>query len=306
METGARASEDRDDAPASPSTAGPPSTAAPPVAGSAATAANAEWRAANRRHWDGVSAQHAAGDFYDLAGFRAGRDDLRPFEDAELGPVAGLDVVHLQCHLGTDTLSLARRGARVVGLDVSGASIEAARELARSMGPAGAGAEFVRADVEDAVTALDGRTFDVVYTGIGALCWLPDLDRWAAVVSQLLRPGGILYLVEIPTLVHAVWDDGRTLTGDIVGSRATRDTYDTSYAGAAVPADGQVTYSRNWTVPEVATAVAGAGLRLELLAEHDVTDAPLPWMERGPDRLFRFPAGWPRFPVTYSLRARKT
>ncbi len=262
-----------------------------------------DWLAANRRHWDDISAQHAAGGFYDLASFRAGRDDLRPFEDAELGPVAGLDLVHLQCHLGTDTLSLARRGARVVGLDLSAASIAAARDLAGSIGLA---ADFVRADVYDAVAALGGRTFDVVYTGVGALCWLPDLDRWAAVVAALLRPGGVLYLVEIHPLVNAVYDDGRTLTGDILHSTFDRDEYaGPSYAGATVSAAGTVTFARNWTVAEVVTAVLGAGLRLELLADQDVTDNPLPWMERGPDRLYRFAEEWPRFPVTFSLRARR-
>lgn len=262
-----------------------------------------DWLGANRRHWDDVAAQHAAGAFYDLASFRAGRDDLRPFEDAELGPVAGLDLVHLQCHLGTDTLSLARRGARVVGLDLSDASVTAARELAGSIGLA---AEFVCADVYDAVAALGGRTFDVVYTGVGALCWLPDLDRWAAVVAALLRSGGVLYLVEIHPLVNAVYDDGRTLTGDIVHSTFDREDEDgPSYAGATLSADRTVTFSRNWTVAEVVTAVLAAGLRLELLADQDVTDNPLPWMERGPDRLYRFAEGWPRFPVTFSLRARR-
>lgn len=168
--------------------------------------------AANLARWDEATPFHAAGSFYDLDGFRSGRQDVRPFDLEELGAVAGLDLVHLQCHLGTDTLSWARHGARVVGLDFSARAVAAARDLARDCG---LDAEFVCANVYDAAAALDGRRFDVVYTGIGALNWLPDLDRWARVVADLVRPGGVLYLVEIHPMVQAVVEDGRTLCQDV-------------------------------------------------------------------------------------------
>lgn len=266
------------------------------------------WRAENRDFWDEVAPLHAAGDFYDLPGFVAGRDDLRPFEDGELGPVDGLDLVHLQCHVGTDTLSWARRGAAVTGLDVSGGSVAVARRLASDCGLA---ADFVVADVYDAATALGGRTFDVVYTGVGALCWLPDLTRWAQVVSALLRPGGVLYLVEVHPIVDAVWGDGEgegwTIVRDMVGGGFTREAVDGgSYAAPAATLASPATWSRTWSAAEVVTAVADAGLRVELLAEQAVTDNPLPWLDRGPDRLVRFPPGRPRYPLTYSLRARRT
>lgn len=172
----------------------------------------AEGRAANLARWDEAVPHHAASELYDLVGFRAGRDDIRPFEPIELGAVAGRDLVHLQCHLGTDTLSWARRGANVVGVDFAPAAIEAATQLAADCALA---AEFVCADVYDAPAALAGRTFDIVYTGIGALGWLPDLTGWADVVAQLLRPGGVLYLVEIHPTVVGVVEDGRTLSQDI-------------------------------------------------------------------------------------------
>lgn len=266
------------------------------------------WRRENRDFWDEVAPLHAAGDFYDLPGFVAGRDDLRPFEDGELGPVQGLDLVHLQCHVGTDTLSWARRGAAVTGLDVSGGSIAVARRLARDCGLA---ADFVVADVYDAVTALGGRTFDVVYTGVGALCWLPDLTRWAQVVSALLRPGGVLYLVEVHPIVDAVWSDeedgGWTIVRDMVGAGFVREAVQGgSYAAPGATLASPGTWSRSWSAAEAVTAVADAGLRVELLAEQTVTDNPLPWLDRGPDRLVRFPAGRPRYPVTWSLRARRT
>ena len=151
-------------------------------------------RAANLARWDEAAPLHAASELCDLVGFRSGRDDIRPFELIELEGVEALDLVHLQCHLGRDTLSWDRHGARVVGLDFSPAAIEVATQLAVDCE---IDAEFVCADVYDARDALAGRCFDIVYTGIGALGWLPDIDEWALVVDGLLRPGGILYLVEI-------------------------------------------------------------------------------------------------------------
>src|SRR4051794_91701 len=112
-------------------------------------------RRANRAHWDEAAPLHAASDLYDLDGFRAGRDDIRPFELDEIGAVDGRDLLHLQCHLGTDTLSWARHGARVAGLDFSERSLVVARELAAALGIE---AEFRCADVYDAVGAMDGRT----------------------------------------------------------------------------------------------------------------------------------------------------
>src|ERR1700677_4501018 len=126
---------------------------------------SAEGRAANQARWDEAAPLHAASQLYDLTGSRAGRDDILPFELIELGSVVGLDLVHLQCHLGTDTLSWARHGAHVVGLDFSAAAIDAATQLAIDCA---IDAEFVCSDVYDAANALDGRSFDIVYTGIGA------------------------------------------------------------------------------------------------------------------------------------------
>jgi SAM-dependent methyltransferase len=152
-----------------------------------------DWRALNRANWDSRVPVHLASSFYDVAGFRGGASTLRPFELAEVGSVAGRSLVHLQCHIGLDTLSWARRGALVSGLDFSAPAISAASSLAVSLGLP---AEFVVADVYDAVAAFGGQRFDVVYTGIGALVWLPDVPRWARVVAGLLAPGGFVYLAE--------------------------------------------------------------------------------------------------------------
>src|SRR3712207_1397767 len=117
-----------------------------------------EWRKANRSNWDERVPIHVSGEFYDVAGFKAGQERLRPFELSEVGEVRGKELVHLQCHFGIDTLSWARRGARVVGLDFSAPAIEEARRLA---GELGLDAEFVQSDLYDAPGSLGGRDFDV-------------------------------------------------------------------------------------------------------------------------------------------------
>jgi 2-polyprenyl-3-methyl-5-hydroxy-6-metoxy-1,4-benzoquinol methylase len=124
--------------------------------------------AGDRANWDDRVPVHLASSFYDLAGFRAGSSSLRPFEVSEVGDVAGRRLVHLQCHIGLDTLSWARRGALVSGLDFSAPAISAASSLASSLGLE---ARFVVADVYDAVACFGGERFDIVYTGIGALVW---------------------------------------------------------------------------------------------------------------------------------------
>ena len=264
-----------------------------------------EWLETNRRLWDEMAVLHPSTALYDVEGLVAGRDDLRPWEDAELGPVAGLDLVHLQCHIGSDTIAWARRGARVVGVDFSAPAIAAARDLSARCG---LDAEWVEADVYAAPDALHGRTFDVVYTGVGALGWLPDLAGWAEVVHALLKPGGVLYLVELHPMWVAVIEDGTTICQDALDAAYSRwDEPDRlSYADSNRPLSNRSSFERLHAVSEVLSAVLDAGLTLELFHEFDVTPAPTPWLELGPDRLYHFPPGRSRFPLTYSLRARQT
>ncbi|HYA68630.1 MAG TPA: class I SAM-dependent methyltransferase [Acidimicrobiales bacterium] len=262
-----------------------------------------EGRATNLARWEESAPLHAISEHYDLEAFKAGRDDIRPFEIDELGPVAHRDLVHLQCHLGTDTLSWARRGARVVGLDFSPTAVAIATQLSLDCGLP---AEFVCADVYDACAALGQRCFDVVYTGIGAINWLPDLATWAKVVAGLLRPGGVLYLLEIHPIVMGVQNDGRTIAHDMIdaGYGPTAEVEGT-YAVPTARLTNTITFERAYALSEVITAVLDAKLDLELLHEQSYTNAPWPWAVRGDDGFYRLPEGWPKYPLTYSLRARK-
>jgi 2-polyprenyl-3-methyl-5-hydroxy-6-metoxy-1,4-benzoquinol methylase len=142
----------------------------------------------NRRNWDERAAIHArdATGFYTLDRFRAGESAFQGIEAAALGDVRGKRVLHLQCHIGLDTLRLARLGAVATGLDFSGAAVNAARRLAEETGLK---ADFVQGTVDEAPRLTPGP-FDLIFTTWGALCWLPDMRLWARVIASVLAPGG--------------------------------------------------------------------------------------------------------------------
>src|SRR4029079_9654858 len=172
---------------------------------------NAASFTANEELWNAWTAVHAAGDFYDLEGFKAGGWLIRPYEIELLGDVTGKSLLHLQCHFGIDTLSFARLGARVTGADLSPDAIELARVLAGELGYPDA--RFVRSNLYDLPNTLDG-TFDVVYTSRGVLGWLPDIRAWARVVAHFLAPGGTFFISEVHPVAQA-FDDGGVAPGEL-------------------------------------------------------------------------------------------
>lgn len=264
---------------------------------------------ANQANWDARTPVHLASRFYGLDQDLDPARWFAPFEWADLGDLTGRDVLHLQCHLGTETIALARRGARAVGLDFSAASVAAARDLAAK---AGADIDYVRANVYDAVAALGRERFGVVYTGKGALCYLPDLPRWAGVVAELLRPGGQLYLVEFHPLLNCLGPKPAPGEGPELllrhdylggGGPVHRDATHTYTDGPAVEG---ATDSFEWMhgIGEVVTALTQAGLTIERLHESD----ELPW-QRWP-QMVPTASGWwrltePRIPLLYGLLARR-
>jgi SAM-dependent methyltransferase len=261
------------------------------------------WRDLNLAMWDERVPIHLASEFYDLEGFKRGRCSLQSFEPGELGEVRGKELVHLQCHIGLDTLSWARRGARVTGLDFSPRAVDAAAALARELG---LGARFVCSDVYDAPAAL-GQRYDIVYTGIGALLWLPDIERWAQVIGALLRPGGKLYLVEVHPFVDVFAETTLEVTNDYF-----HDPSGFVYEGSGSYADATAATRNNRSVEfrhplgDVVSALARQGLVIELLREWDQTAyARWPFLERRSPVEYRMPAGKPRLPLLYSLCAVK-
>ena len=263
-----------------------------------------EWREANRANWDERVPIHVGGDFYGVEAFKAGEEHLRPFEIRELGDVSGKTLLHLQCHFGKDTLGWARRGARVTGLDFSAPAIEAARRLAAETGIE---AEFVRSDVYGAKEALGDRLFDVVYTGLGALNWLPDIRRWAEVAAGLVRPGGSLYLAEFHPFTNVFGDDDLTVEHDYFHT-AEPDVWvePGTYADLEADTENNLTYEWKHTLSDVVTALVEAGLTLRFLHEHDHTLFPRwPILEKSGFDTYKLPEGTPRVPLMYSLLARK-
>jgi SAM-dependent methyltransferase len=263
------------------------------------------WRADNRAAWDERVSLHVASDFYDNESFVAGRNSLRPFELDEVGRVVGKTLCHLQCHFGQDTLSWARLGAGVAGLDFSSKAIVAARALAARIGFEDL-AEFVVADVYDAVEAFGGRRFDIVYTGLGSLVWHPDIERWAQVCADLLVPGGFLYLAEMHPITD-VFDGDLKAVGDYFTHPAGYHSIESgTYVDFDAPTEHNSTWEWTHPISSVLTALLNVGLRIELFHEHDFTlFERWPFLEPRDDFTWRMPADRPRLPLLYSVRASK-
>ena len=266
-----------------------------------------EWADLNRRWWDERAPIHVASEFYDVPAFVADPEAsvLRPFEIDEVGEVRGRTLMHPQYHLGLDTLSWARRGAQVTGIDFSEAAVAAASDLA---GRAGLAAEFVAGNVYDAVDLVDGRTFDVVYTGRGAINWLPDIDRWARVMAGLAAPGGMLYLTEFHPLHSVLGDDDLTVAYPYFHDRDAPLEFDEpgTYADLRATTDHNRTVEWTHGLGAVVTAIIDAGLAIELLHEFDYTLFPRwPFLVKSDRGTYRLPEGMPSIPLMYSLRARK-
>lgn len=220
------------------------------------------------------------------------------------GSITGLDLCHLQCHIGTDTISLARAGATVTGVDFSAPALAVAAELASR---SGIEATWVETDVLDARTAVSGD-FDVVYTSIGTITWLADLDRWAAQIVGLLRPGGTFFIRDGHPALYALDEDAPTLTtryayfGD---GRAQQWDDESTYVG-----DGTVAHPRTYEWPHPLSEIIGALLRAGLRLIHFDEGRTLPW--RFSSRMVEVAGGfaWPEaernlIPCTYTIVARK-
>ena len=263
--------------------------------------------AINKARWSEVVEIHARSAFYRVAEFLRGEDVLSPIESAEIGPLQGKHLLHLQCHLGLDTLCLARRGAIATGLDFSPQATAKAEELSRV---AGIPACFVEGNVYDTPQLIAER-FDVVYVTWGAICWLPDIARWAEVVARMLAPGGFLYLLEGHPFAHvleqAEANDPLVATYDYFQGAAPLIFHEAaSYADADARIANRESHEWNHPIGAILNALIGTGLVPEWLHEHD----SLAWrlykcLEEGPDRMFRLPPGRPKLPLAFSLKARK-
>jgi SAM-dependent methyltransferase len=264
----------------------------------------------NRAVWDERAGAHAASPDYALDQFAADPghlSDVVRFDRPRLGDIRGVRGVHLQCHIGTDTVSLGRLGARMVGLDFSEQSLEQARRLARR---ARADVTFEAAEVYNAVELLGEGGFDLVYTGIGALCWLPSVRRWAEVVARLLVPGGRLFIREGHPMLWALADvrtDGLLVVDFPYFERAEPMVFDEPGTYVRTDVTFRHTRSMSWNhgLGEIISALMDAGMTMTSLVEHD----SVPW-EALPGQMEQVDLGewrladrpW-RLPHSYTLQA---
>src|SRR5690348_13166267 len=230
-------------------------------------------RRINRAHWDALAAAHGQDAYYDTEALIAGRDSLSEVEAAgireAIGAVAGFDVLHLQCHIGFDAISLARRGARVVGVDFSPASLEKARTLARRCD---VDVRFLEAEATSLPVELHNR-FDLVYSTIGVLVWIADVRAWMRSAAAALRGGGKLLLVDSHPL-YTMIDSLDPLRLDMPYGGGAARAFDEpgSYAGADLPVSSTDTVNYAHSLGEIVNAALAAGLRLEHLEEHVEAD----------------------------------
>ena len=265
-------------------------------------------RDVNRAHWDALAAVHGEGHdgYYDVEALARGDRDLLRAEDEAVrlavGDVAGRDVLHLQCHIGFDAVTLARRGARVTGADFSPASLAKARAIAERCGVE---VEYVEADATALPPELHGR-FDLVYATIGVLGWIGDLDAWMRSVAAALRPGGRLVLVEIHPLYNVFGGlDPMVVDFPYADTGPQELDEEGSYADPGADVAATRTIEHAHSVGEVVTAALGAGLRIEALREHleverDPRGAMLP---REDDGLLRLRLQGTALPVLLALVA---
>jgi SAM-dependent methyltransferase len=272
-----------------------------------------DWLALNLANWNERVAIHLGAPrlHYKLDGLKNGTDELDPIATEALGPVDGLNVLHLQCHFGADTLTIAQHGATVTGLDFSPPAIAAAKSLAVELNLTGR-ASFVEANIYDAEAAIgQPAAFDRVFVSWGALCWLPDIHAWARLVASFLKPNGYLALADAHPVMY-VFDD-MTATPDgmpgwyapYLARQPLHENRPEDYADPTTPLRNSRTVEFLHPISDVLTALISAGLRIDRFQEHDsiVWQAFAQLQRRGrgeyvwPDK--------PWLPLSFSLRATK-
>ncbi len=266
-----------------------------------------EYLNANRELWNRLAKIHYNSEFYDVKGFLEGKQTLDPIELDELPDVSGKSVLHLMCHFGMDTLSLARLGAIVTGVDFSREAISLARLLAETTEVE---AQFICSDVYELPEVLDDL-FDIVFTSGGVLVWLPDLKRWAKVINRFLRPGGIFYIREFHPFEYIFNDED-----DEVNLKVKYPYFqdeeplmfedEGSYADRTAKTGKKKSYEWNHPLSRIVTVLADQGLRVEFVHEFPFSSyKALPFMIENTEGRWVLPEHAESIPLMFSLKATK-
>ncbi|MDN3724573.1 class I SAM-dependent methyltransferase [Aequorivita sp. SDUM287046] len=222
----------------------------------------------NRETWNKKVSVHLESEFYEMSKFTSGESSLHQYEIEALGNISNKDILHLQCHFGQDTLSLARLGARCTGVDFSEEGIKVARQLNETLSLK---AQFVCCNVLDTAKFVSEK-FDVVFTSYGIIGWLPDLQPWAAMISEKLKPGGFFYIVEFHPIA---WMFDYTVSPPLMkyGYHQKEAIYE-EYQGTYADKNSKMIsreYGWNHSLGEVVTALSEAGLIISYVKEHDAS-----------------------------------
>ena len=264
---------------------------------------------ANRKNWNERTPVHAASEFYDVAGFRSGRITLNDIERTEVGSVVGKSLLHLQCHFGMDTMSWTRLGAQATGVDISDAAIDLAKTLNNELQ---LNTRFIRSNIYDLPNILD-EEFDIVYTAMGVLCWLPDLSGWANIIARFLKPNGIFYILDGHPFSHVFEsEENRAGVQELrvrhpYFKRNEGEFYDgghPSYAGPDIIETG--CYEWQHSVGDILNAILSTGLRIQFFHEFALSGyEAFSGMEKGKDGWWRFTSHNDSVPQIFSLKATK-
>lgn len=255
----------------------------------------------NKDCWNKRTEVHVKSEFYDMDGFMSGQSSLKSIELDLLGDVKGKTVLHLQCHFGQDSISIARMGARVTGIDLSDKAIDIARELSLKTKT---GSRFICSDVYDLPNHLKGQ-FDVIFTSYGVIGWLPDMDKWASVINHFLKPGGKLVFVEFHPVVWMFDNAFENITYSYFKADPIVETSTGTYTNENAPISYQEV-SWNHGMAEVIGSLLKQGLQITHLSEYDYSPYPCfkEMEEQEPGKYYIKNLG-NRIPMVYALTAEK-
>ncbi len=265
-----------------------------------------EYFRANRDLWNKWTELHVKSKFYDVEGFKRGRNTLHSIELNALGDVKDKNLLHLQCHFGMDTLSWARLGARVTGVDFSPRAIQTARDLSAEIRVP---ATFIEANIYDLPSMLHSE-FDIVFTSYGTIYWLPDLQRWAAVIARFLKPGGVFFIADAHPFTGVFENEG-PVTECLVRypyfheENPMRWETNGSYADSSANVHG-VEFGWQHSMGDIVNSLIGAGLIIEDLSEYPFCVwRAFPFLEQDTSGMWRPAKDRVQVPLTFSIEARK-
>ncbi|MHA2089995.1 MAG: class I SAM-dependent methyltransferase [Candidatus Kariarchaeaceae archaeon] len=267
-----------------------------------------EYIETNKKRWNELADIHITSEFYDVESFKAGKNSIGKIEQNEIGDVTGKHLLHLQCHFGKDTLSWARMGATVTGVDFSDRAIHHAKILSEEIGLS---ANFIQSDIYKLrSTEIEPTSFDIVFTSHGTIYWLPDLKEWAKLIAYYLKPGGFFYIMDSHPTGH-IFDD-MAKENLIVKYSYFHDKKpmmfeeDGSYSDPNLKLQNKKEYGWQHSLSDIINALIGAGLHIEFLHEFpSLSWAMVPFMEERDDGLFYLPDNFPDIPLMFSLKATK-